>query len=74
MTTAGTQVKSTGTLLPLEKHQICGFMHGSICPICKEQNIIHRSWRDDSLCGECFKVYKIIDGNIHLLGNQEDLD
>jgi len=63
-----------GTLLQLEKHQICGFIHGSICPICKNPNIFYRSWRKDYLCGECFKVYKIFKGKVHLLGNQEDMD
>jgi len=69
------QVKSpAGTLLQLEKHQITGFVEGSICPFCKNQNIIFRSWRKDYLCGHCFEVFKVVDGNVHHMGNQKDIE
>jgi len=42
--------------------------------MCRKQNIIHRSWRKDFLCGACFNVYEMIDGKVYLLGKQEDLD
>lgn len=67
-------MSQAGTLLQLEEHQVTGFVNGSICPFCKNQNIIFRSWRDDYLCGYCFKVYKLIKGKVHLIGDQEDLE
>jgi len=63
-----------GTLLQLGTHQITGFFNGSICPFCKEVRIIHRKWRDDYLCGGCFEVFHLVDGNVHHLGNQENMD
>ena len=63
-----------GTLLQLKKHQYTGFFNGDICPFCKEPRIIHRSWRDDYICGGCFEVFDLADGNIRHLGNQRDLE
>ncbi len=63
-----------GILLQLKPHQITGFIDGDICPFCKNQNIIFRSGRNDYLCGECFEVFTIVDGKVHSLGNQENLD
>jgi hypothetical protein len=74
MTTAGTRAKSTGKRLALKGHQVIGFIDGGICPICKNPNIYYRSWREDYLCGYCKKVYRLIGNNVHLLGDQEDLD
>jgi len=62
------------TMLELKTHQITGFFHGSICPLCKEPRIIHRQWRDDYYCGGCQAVFVLVEGNIHHLGKQEDLD
>ena len=67
-------MSQAGTLLELKDHQITGFIEGSICPFCKNQNIIFRSWRNDYICGECFEVFNIVDGKVHSLGNQENLD
>jgi len=63
-----------GTLLALEIHQIVGFLKGSICPFCKNPNIIFRSWRKDHWCGGCGEVFVEKDGKVYHLGNQENLD
>jgi len=63
-----------GQMLDLAVHQITGFFNGSICPLCKNPNIIHRHRREDYLCGHCFEVFRLVGGNVHHLGNQENLD
>jgi len=73
-TIENSQSTPAGTLLALEIHQLVGFLKGSICPFCKNPNIIFRSWRKDYLCGFCFEVFVEKDGKVYHLGNQENLD
>ena len=64
----------TGTLLQLKPHQIAGFANGDICPFCKKQNIIYRSWRKDYYCGWCREVFTFDDSRVSHIGNQENMD
>ncbi len=64
----------TGTLLELSKHQVCGFVNGSICPFCREQRLIYRGWRDDHYCGGCREVFRLADEKVYHLGHQDQID
>jgi len=63
-----------GTLLQLSNYQVTGFVNGSICPFCKNQNIIYRSWRKDYYCGGCREVFTMEDSQVRHLGNQKDIE
>ena len=64
----------TGTLLKLSRHQIKAFIDGSICPFCKEPNLIYRTWRDDHYCGMCREVFELKNGRVYHLGHQDQID
>lgn len=69
-----TATKDKGALMQLSSNQIRGFVQGCICPLCKEQRLIYRAWRDDHYCGGCREVFRLADGKVYHLGHQDQID